>query len=85
MSGEGNAFDIGCLLRVSGVAKTEHHPVARLKYRTAFRRLSRYPCPHDCFLRRYPKIPRCLQQAPDIGVFRAAIESNQLHQFGHCT
>jgi hypothetical protein len=34
---------------------------------------------HDCFLRRYPKIPRRLQRAPDIGIFRAAIESNQLH------
>src|SRR5450759_3455335 len=59
--------------------KTEHHPLARLKYRIAFRRLSRHPCQHDCFLRRYPKIPRRLQRAPDIGIFRAAIESNQLH------
>jgi hypothetical protein len=59
--------------------KTEHHPLARLKYRIAFRRLSRHPCQHDCFLRRYPKIPCRLQRAPDIGIFRAAIESNQLH------
>ena len=48
-------------------------------YRIAFRRLSRHPCQHDCFLRRYPKIPRRLQRAPDIGIFRAAIESNQVH------
>jgi hypothetical protein len=41
--------------------------------------LGRHPCQHDCFLRRYPKIPRRLQRAPDIGIFRAAIESNQLH------
>jgi hypothetical protein len=59
--------------------KTEHHPLARLKYSIAFRCLSRNPCQHDCFLRRYSKIPRCLQRAPDIGIFRAAIESNQLH------
>src|ERR1700736_5470215 len=57
-------------------------PQARLKYRIAFRRLSRHPCQHDCFLRRYPKIPRRLQRAPDIGIFRAAIESNQLHAVG---
>jgi hypothetical protein len=59
--------------------KTEHHTLARLKHRIAFRRLGRHPCQHDCFLRRYPKIPRRLQRAPDIGIFRAAIESNQLH------
>src|ERR1019366_9881052 len=41
--------------------KTEHDPLARLKYRIAFRRLSRHPCQHDCFLRRYPKIPCRLQ------------------------
>src|SRR5258706_5686013 len=59
--------------------KTEYHLLARLKYTIAFRRLIRHPCQHDCFLRRYPKIPRRLQRAPDIGIFRAAIESNQLH------
>jgi hypothetical protein len=59
--------------------KTEYHPLTRLKYSIAFRRLSRHPCQHDCFLHRYPKISRRLQRAPDIGIFRAAIESNQLH------
>jgi len=54
-------------------------PLARLKYSIAFRRLIRRPCQHDCFLRRYPQIPRRLQRAPDIRIFRAAIESNQLH------
>jgi hypothetical protein len=59
--------------------KTEYRPLARLKCRIAFRRLIRHPCEHDCFLGRYPKIPRRLQRTPDIGIFRAAIESNQLH------
>src|ERR1700722_11628776 len=52
---------------------------AFLKYRIAFRRLSRHPRQHDRFLSRYPKIPRCLQRTPDVGIFRAAVESNQLH------
>jgi hypothetical protein len=52
---------------------------ARLKCSIALRRLIRHPCLHDCFLRRHPKIPRRLQRAPDIGIFRVAIESNQLH------
>jgi hypothetical protein len=41
--------------------------------------LSRYPSQHDRFFSSYPKIPRCLQRAPDIGIFRAAIERNQIH------
>jgi hypothetical protein len=53
--------------------------LARLIYSVAFRRLIRHRCQHNCFLRRCPKIPRRLQRAPDIGIFRAAIESNQLH------
>jgi hypothetical protein len=51
----------------------------RLKYRIAFRRFSRHTRLHDRFLRCYPKIPRRLKRTPDIGILRAAIESNQLH------
>ena len=57
----------------------QRHPLARSRNGIAFRRLSRHSCHHDCFLRRYPKIPRRLQGTPDIGIFRAAIESNELH------
>jgi hypothetical protein len=58
----------------------EHQaPSSTLDYRIAFRRLSRHPSQHDRFLSRYPKIPRCLERAPDIGIFRAAIERNQIH------
>ena len=54
-------------------------PASRLKYRIAFRRLRRHTRPHDCFLRRYPKIPGRLKRTPNIGILGAAIESNQLH------
>jgi hypothetical protein len=50
-----------------------------LEYRIAFRPLSRHPSQYNSFLRRYPKIPRRLERTPDIRIFRAAIESNQLH------
>ena len=51
----------------------------RLKYRIPFRCLSRRPGQHDGFLRGNPKIPRRLQWASDIWIFRAAIEGNELH------
>src|SRR5664279_3312708 len=39
----------------------------------------RHTSQNDRILRRMPKIPRCLKRTPDIWVFRAAVESNQLH------
>jgi hypothetical protein len=53
--------------------------VACLKYGIAFRRLIRQTSPNDRRLRRNPKVPRCLERTPDVCVFRATIEGNQLH------
>ena len=53
--------------------------VGCLKYRIAFRRLSRQTSQNDRFLRRNPKIPCRLKRTSNIWVFRAAVESYQLH------
>jgi hypothetical protein len=53
--------------------------VAWLKYGIPFRRLIRHTSPNDRVLRRMPKIPRRFKRTPDVRVFRAAIEGNQLH------
>jgi hypothetical protein len=72
-------FDGNVFSAADSHAKTQRHALVRSKYGIAFWRLSRHPCRHDRFLRRYPKIPRRLQGAPDIRIFRAAIENNQSH------
>src|SRR5580693_804022 len=72
-------FDGNLFSAADSHTKTQRHALVRSKYGIAFRRLSRHPRQHDRFLRRYPKIPRRLQRTPDIGILRAAIESNQLH------
>jgi hypothetical protein len=50
-----------------------------LKHGIAFGRFGRHTSHHHRRLRRHPKIPGCLKRTPDIGIFRPAIEGNQLH------
>jgi hypothetical protein len=52
---------------------------ARLKYGIPFRRLICHASENDRRLCRDANIPRRLERTPDIWVFRAAIEGNQLH------
>jgi hypothetical protein len=53
--------------------------LACLEYGIPSLRLIRHASQNDRVFRCSSKIPRRLERTPDVGVFRAAIECNQLH------